>query len=100
MFKFLPQWRVGFRYSRLHSPELSDELQGTEFDKQRFSPGVSSVMIDWSNSEFSRIRMQYNREQLRSEEETGIDEHGESVHDDQFVFQYIVSIGAHAAHKY
>ena len=101
VFKFLPQWRIGFRYSRLNSPELSDELQNTEFDNKRFSPTVSSAMIDWTNSEFSRIRVQYNREQLRREEEKEHGkEHDEKAYDDQFVFQYIVSIGAHAAHKY
>ncbi len=100
VFKFRAQWRIGFRYSRLYSPELSDELQDhelqdTSFDNQGFSPRVSSLMIDWTNSEFSRVRVQYNREQLLPEgKEKG------NEHDDQFLFQYVVSIGAHAAHKY
>jgi len=46
-------------------------------------------MGDWTNSEFGRFRLQYNRENLDS---------GKA--DNQFIFQYIMSIGAHGAHAY
>jgi hypothetical protein len=46
-------------------------------------------MLDWTNSEFSRIRLQYNRAELARGQD-----------DDQFMLQYIMSIGAHGAHKY
>ena len=80
VFKFSPKWRIGARYSQLYSPEDS----GIDHD-----PYAVAVMGDWSNSEFSRIRLQYNYEKL--EEDLG---------DNQFLLQYIMSIGAHAAHKY
>lgn len=46
-------------------------------------------MVDWSNSEFSRIRVQYNHESP-----------GDGIEDDQILLQYIMSLGAHGAHKY
>jgi hypothetical protein len=45
-------------------------------------------MVDWSNSEFSRLRLQYTRD------EAGLTD------DDQFGLQYILSIGAHGAHTF
>ena len=46
-------------------------------------------MLDWTNSEFSRVRLQYNREELAQGQD-----------DDQIMLQYIMSLGAHGAHKY
>ena len=46
-------------------------------------------MADWTNSEFSRIRVQYNENHLNS-----------TTDDTQFILQYIMSYGAHGAHKY
>ena len=80
VFKFSPQWRIGARYSQLYSPEDS----GIEHD-----PYAVAVMGDWSNSEFSRLRLQYNYEKL-----------GEDLSDNQILLQYIMGIGAHGAHKY
>ena len=80
VFKFSPKWRIGARYSQIYSPEDS----GIDHD-----PYAVAVMGDWSNSEFSRIRLQYNHEKL-----------GEDLSDNQILLQYIMSVGAHAAHKY
>ena len=80
VFKFSPRWRIGARYSQLYSPEDS----GIEHD-----PYAVAIMGDWSNSEFSRLRLQYNHEKL-----------GEDLSDNQILLQYIMGIGAHAAHKY
>ena len=80
VFKFSPKWRIGARYSQLYSPEDS----GIDHD-----PYAVAVMGDWSNSEFARVRLQYNYEKL-----------GEDLSDNQILLQYIMSIGAHAAHKY
>ena len=48
-----------------------------------------TVMGDWTNSEFSRLRLQYNYEELAA---------GQSDH--QLVLQYLMSIGAHGAHPF
>ena len=80
VYKFAPQLRVGARYSRLESPQDS----GLDHD-----PSALAFMFDWTNSEFSRLRLQYNRESL-----------GDGENDDQIMLQYITSLGAHAAHTF
>jgi hypothetical protein len=46
-------------------------------------------MLDWSPSEFSRLRGQYAWDESRLDER-----------DRQFQLQYIYAIGAHGAHKF
>ncbi len=79
VYKFLPQWRVGARYARLSPP--SDAGLGYDLS-------TISTMLDWTNSEFGRVRLQYNRESLGSKR------------DDQVMLQYVMSLGAHAAHSF
>lgn len=79
VYKFRPQWRVGARYSRLTPPkdaELDDDFS------------TISAMLDWTNSEFGRVRFQYNRESFGGER------------DNQFILQYVMSLGAHGAHSF
>ena len=80
VYKFLPRWRVGVRYARLEPPD-SAEIAHT--------PYAIGVMGDWTNSEFGRIRAQFNRESFV-----------DGDHDDQFILQYVMSLGAHAAHAF
>ena len=80
IYKFLPRWRIGVRYSRLRP---SDAM---EIDRD---PAAVAAMIDWTNSEFGRLRLQYNRETL-----------AEGEHDNQVILQYIMSLGAHPAHTF
>ena len=80
IYKFRPGWRVGARYSRLIAPD--------EMELER-DPTALAVMVDWSNSEFSRLRLQFNRESF-----------AEDDHDNQLMLQYIMSLGAHPAHTF
>jgi hypothetical protein len=48
-----------------------------------------SIMGDWTNSEFGRIRLQFSREEL-----------AEGRKDNQTSLQYVMSIGAHGAHPF
>ena len=80
VYKFLPRWRVGARYARLEPPASAEIAH---------SPYAIGVMGDWTNSEFGRIRLQYNREVFAA-----------GAHDDQFILQYVMSLGAHAAHAF
>ncbi len=89
VYKFHPQWRVGYRYTALESPDTPTGLIGTDLDSQGYNPYINSVMADWTNSEFSRIRFQYNNDKTVK---------GQT--DNQFIVQYVMSIGAHGAHKY
>jgi hypothetical protein len=88
VFQPFPRWRFGARFDHLSSdnpgPGFADTaLQSTGNDPQRYS-----VVVDWSNSEFSRLRFQYNLD------DAGADD------DAQFALQYIHSIGAHGAHSF
>ena len=89
VYKFLPQWRLGYRYSRLKTPDVPVGLLASALDAGGYRPEAHAVMVDWTNSEFSRVRLQYNHEEL-----------SRSQNDDQILLQYIMSIGAHGAHKY
>ena len=80
IYKFHPRWRVGARYSRLIAPP--------EMELER-DPTAFSAMVDWTNSEFSRLRLQFNRESVAEDE-----------HDNQIMLQYIMSLGAHPAHTF
>lgn len=91
IYQFIPRWRVGLRYDRLQAdndlatPDPAFATLADDDPAQR-----ASVMVDFSNSEFSRLRLQYNRD------ESGIDD----ASDDQWLLQYVVSIGSHPAHQF
>tara|TARA_B100000700_G_scaffold170071_1_gene187806 strand:+ start:340 stop:1695 length:1356 start_codon:yes stop_codon:yes gene_type:complete len=89
VYKFTPRWRVGARYSKLFSPDVPTGLVDSNLDSKNFDPRAYAGMIDWTNSEFSRVRLQYNHEKLKD---------GQT--DKQFMMQYVISIGAHGAHAY
>ena len=89
IYKFQPQWRLGLRYSELLTPNTPAGLIGSSLDSNNHDPKSYTAMIDWSNSEFSRIRAQYNHEEL-----------SKNYHDNQIILQYVMSFGAHSAHKY
>jgi hypothetical protein len=88
VYKFLPQWRVGTRYSRLSPANAPNGLNGSALDADGQTPQSWSLMADWTNSEFSRLRIQYSHQELSDGE------------DDQLILQYILSIGAHGAHQF
>ena len=89
VYKFHPQWRVGARYSRFEAPSVPAGLVDGTLDSQGYDPRTWSAMLDWSNSEFSRVRLQLNREQLARGQD-----------DNQIILQYVIGLGAHGAHKY
>lgn len=89
VYKFHPQWRIGARYSELEAANTPAGLAGSALDANGHDPYTYTAMVDWTNSEFSRLRLQYNYEELSQNQE-----------DNQIMLQYIMSIGAHAAHKY
>lgn len=89
VYKFLPQWRAGLRFSQLYAGDTPSGLAGSALDDGGHNPWAASAMIDWTNSEFSRARLQFNREEL-----------ADGAEDDQIILQYIMSLGAHGAHTY
>ncbi len=85
-YQFMPRWRVAVRHDQLHAGTPGAAFTGTVLDTQGHTPKRDSLMVDYSNSEFSRLRVQYNRD--RSQPQT----------DQQWFLQYIMSLGAHGAH--
>lgn len=94
VYQFRPRWRAGLRYDRLGSSnDVGNPAADTSLETladNSYDPSRGSVMVDFSNSEFSRIRLQYSRDASRPA----------SVTDDQFFVQFIYSLGAHPAHQF
>lgn len=89
VYKFRPKWRAGYRHAELDGDQnLPLGLAGTALDTRGHKPRTDTVMVDWTHSEFSRLRLQYSRD--RSGPRTN----------NQLMVQYILSIGAHGAHAY
>jgi len=91
VYQFMPQWRAGYRYDRLDSGTVGIDTAGAASFPilAGYQPKKHSVMVDWSPSEFSRLRLQVARDYSRM---------GEA--DNQLFLQYIVSLGAHGAHTF
>ncbi len=91
VYQFMPQWRVGLRYDRLDSNNTTSNAEVLEeagLHNEGITPERYSLMIDWSNSEFSRFRLQFNRDESSNEP------------DDQLFLQYTHSLGSHGAHQF
>jgi hypothetical protein len=88
VYQFMPRWRTGLRYDRLQADDPGAAFSGTELDPAGHTPQRTSLMVDFSNSEFSRIRLQYNRDQSSPQV------------DNEWYLQYIMSLGSHGAHRY
>jgi hypothetical protein len=95
VYQWMPMWRVGYRYDRLDSGTANIDTSTSGLTAADFpilagyKPKKHSFMVDWSPSEFSRIRLQFARDYSRM---------GET--DNQVFLQYIVSLGAHGAHTF
>jgi hypothetical protein len=96
VYQFRPRWRLGVRYDALNSgsPRIglvqSGLLPRADFPALlSASPDRFTLMLDWSPSEFSRLRLQQAWDNSR-----------DSQRDEQFFLQYIFGIGAHGAHKF
>ena len=96
VYGFRPRWRTGLRYDYLDAVSTriglvsGGQLPATAFPiLAAASPRRVTWMLDWSPSEFSRLRAQYAWDDARA-----------TVRDRQLILQYLYSIGAHGAHKY
>lgn len=89
VFKFTPEWRVGLRYEQLNSGtrDFGDNNANLVIDS--YKPKKASAMVDYSWSEFSRVRLQFAQDKSML-----------GLTDNQVTMQYIMSLGAHGAHKF
>ena len=89
VYQFMPQWRVGARYDRLDPGTVDYGTNSAYLSSSSFNPQRYALMFDYSPSEFSRFRIQYQRSKLQ-----------EDLTDNQIFIQYILTLGAHGAHKF
>ena len=89
IYKFHPYWRVGLRTEQLDPGTPDYGLNAGTFAASGYRPRKTSVMLDFSPSEFSRIRLQLADDRSR-----------EGLTDRQVFLQYQMSLGAHGAHGY
>lgn len=89
VWQFAPTWRVGLRYDRLNPGDPDYGANAVYLATPGFHPQRYTFMVDWTPSEFSRVRLQYARAELRPD-----------VTDDEWFLQYILTLGAHGAHKF
>lgn len=100
VFQLNRRWRGGLRYDRLTADNDLTMIRNTTgeadddiFEESGYRSGSHdphrwTAMVAWSPSEFSRLRLQYARDDSRE------------TTDDQVFLQYIMSLGAHGAHLY
>ncbi|MGZ3241028.1 MAG: hypothetical protein ACXWJK_11845, partial [Burkholderiaceae bacterium] len=90
VYQFMPLWRTGLRYDKLYSGSTSLALPMNGFQQLvAYNPTRTSVMLDYSPSEFSRFRIQLARDESRP-----------GAIDNQLFLQYIMSLGTHGAHTF
>jgi hypothetical protein len=97
VWQFMPRWRVGYRYDRVRHGTINNGIVGNGLGPTaadfsllaNHNPSRSSVMLDFSPTEFSRLRLQLARDESRL-----------GVTDNQLLLQYIHSLGPHGAHKF
>lgn len=88
IYQFMPRWRFGVRTERL-DPGTVTYVGPTLLDANGYNPRKNTLMVDFSASEFSRLRLQVARDQAR-----------EGFTDNQWQLQYQMSLGAHGAHSF
>ncbi len=96
VYQFMPRWRSA-RATTISTPAAptiglvrSGTLPDTDFPiLADHDPRRTTAMVDFSPSEFSRLRLQYAWDQSRF-----------TNTDDELSLQYIMSLGAHGAHKF
>ncbi|HKU47355.1 MAG TPA: hypothetical protein VJQ58_10755, partial [Burkholderiales bacterium] len=87
----MPRCRAGYRYDRLSHGTVSSDLTQAQAPLllTDYNPTRNSVMVDWSATEFSRLRLQLAQDKSRI-----------GVTNNQVLVQYIFSLGAHGAHTF
>lgn len=94
VYQFMPKWRTAYRYDRVFNGTNAYGLPTSSLTASQlqsgWSPYRNTVMLDWSNSEYSLIRLQLARDNA----------FGPGLYNNQLYLQYIMSLGAHGAHKY
>ena len=87
IYQFMPLWRVGLRYDWLDAGSVDFGANGAFLANPSFHPQRTTAMVDWTPSEFSRVRVQFGQAKVAP-----------AFTDNELFVQYILSLGAHGAH--
>jgi len=89
VYQFMPRWRIGLRHAELFANDSGAAVIPVGLlDTRGHRPRRDSAVLGFSNSEFSRIRLQVSRDVTQSKI------------DYQMGLQYIMLLGAHGAHQF
>lgn len=90
VYQFMPQWRAGLRIDRLIRGKVDvGAANASNLQSTNYNPSRTSLMFDYSPSEFTRFRLQFTQDKSQ-----------QHITDNQIVLQYIFSLGAHGGHKF
>lgn len=91
VYQFVPMWRAGVRYDRLDAgtAQVGALNAANVISNYGYAPTRKTIMLDYSPTEFSRVRVQAARDNSR-----------QGLADNQLFVQYIMSMGAHGAHQF
>lgn len=89
VYQFTPNWRSGLRYEQLDSGTRDFGANAANLLVESYRPKRASVMVDYSWGEFSRLRLQFAQDKSMA-----------GLTDNQVSLQYVMSLGAHGAHKF
>ncbi|WP_422411920.1 MULTISPECIES: hypothetical protein [unclassified Endozoicomonas] len=84
VYKMTPQWAVGARYGEFRGFEAHED----HFDEKKLQE--TELMVSWSQSHFSTVRLQYTHQTGDGFENTN----------NIVTLQYVMSLGAHDAHTF
>lgn len=92
LYQFMLRWRVGLRYDQLYRDKANwngNDIGTVVKELADYDPRRTTVALEFNPSEFSRFRLQYAHDQSM-----------QGIKDDQITLQYILSLGAHGAHRF
>ena len=89
VYQFMPRWRLGLRTEALNAGSPDYGVNTAVLVGDGHAPRKHSLMLDYSPSEFSRLRLQLAEDRARA-----------GTVDHQLFLQYQMSLGAHGAHGY
>ena len=89
VYQFMPAWRVGLRTEQLKTGMTDYGSNNAVMSAASGKPSRNSIMLDWTPSEFSRIRLQV------ADDKSSLAGKSRNVY-----LQYQMSLGAHGAHSY
>lgn len=89
VYQFMPYWRTALRYDQLNGGSVNYSSNNPFLLAGDYNPDRVTFMVDYSPDEFSRIRLQLERDNSQK-----------NATDNEIFVQYIMSLGSHGAHKF